>query len=94
MNIPTRAELDKLNDKYPRGTRIQLIAMHQEQYPVPSGTTGTVVGVDDLGHHLHDDSLGLFHRLLFPYARADPRDPSSPTVERGLQGVALLRPGG
>ena len=49
MNIPTRAELDKLNAKYPRGTRIKLIAMHQEQYPVPSGTTGTVVGVDDLG---------------------------------------------
>lgn len=63
MNIPTRAELDKLNDKYPRGTRIKLIAMHQEQYPVPSGTTGTVVGVDDLGtiHMAWDNhsSLGL-----------------------------------
>lgn len=34
--------------RYPVGTRIRLITMVDEPHPVPSGTLGTVTGVDDL----------------------------------------------
>ncbi len=42
-------KLQALKAKYPVGTRIRLIAMHKEDYPVPSGTEGSVTGIDDFG---------------------------------------------
>ncbi len=35
--------------KYPKGTRIELIRMGEDPRPVPPGTRGTVVYVDDMG---------------------------------------------
>ena len=35
--------------KYPKGTRIELIRMGNDPRPIPPGTRGTVAYVDDLG---------------------------------------------
>lgn len=67
MKIPTKTDIERLNAKYPKGTRVKLIAMLQEKYPVPSGTKGTVTGVDDVGTiHVswdNNSSLGLVEEI-------------------------------
>ena len=40
--------LEKLRKQYPPGTRVELIRMEDIQAP-PTGTQGTVIGVDDIG---------------------------------------------
>ncbi len=40
--------LEKLRKQYPPGTRVELIRMEDVQAP-PTGTQGTVIGVDDIG---------------------------------------------
>ena len=40
--------LEKLRKQYPPGTRVELIRMEDTQVP-PTGTQGTVIGVDDIG---------------------------------------------
>ena len=45
--LPTEEIVGILRDRYPAGTRIRLLDMSDDPYPVPSGTEGTVVGVDD-----------------------------------------------
>ena len=44
----SRAELERLRETYPAGSRVELIRMDDEQAP-PPGTLGTVLGVDDIG---------------------------------------------
>lgn len=39
---------EKLRKQYPPGTRVELIRMEDIQAP-PTGTRGTVIGVDDIG---------------------------------------------
>ena len=41
--------IDNIKKTYPPGTRIQLIGMDDPYAPVPSGTRGTVMLVDDAG---------------------------------------------
>ena len=41
-------EVKALRDRYPVGTRIELVEMDDAQAP-PTGTKGTVYGVDDTG---------------------------------------------
>ena len=36
-------------DHYPPGTRVRLLNMPDDPQPIPPGTTGTVVAVDDAG---------------------------------------------
>ena len=49
MKIFIRKEiLEKLRKQYPPGTRVELIRMEDIQAP-PTGTQGTVIGVDDIG---------------------------------------------
>lgn len=48
MKFPNKETIEQLRCKYPVGTRIELIAMDDPQAP-PSGTHGTVVGIDDIG---------------------------------------------
>ena len=39
-------------DHYPPGTRVRLLNMPDDPQPIPPGTTGTVVAVDDAGQLL------------------------------------------
>ena len=48
-------------EKYPAGTKIRMIAMRNEPYPVPNGTRGTVKAVDDIAtiHCVFEDGRCL-----------------------------------
>ena len=54
--------LEDLRERYPEGTRVELVRMEDPQAP-PVGTKGTVTGVDDIGTiHVNWDtgsSLGI-----------------------------------
>ena len=49
MTTPSKAQLEAARAKYPKGTRVELPnGMDDEYSPLPSGTRGTVIGVDDM----------------------------------------------
>ena len=48
MNFPSKETLKRLKSEFPAGCRVELIRMDDVQAP-PSGTEGTVIGVDDIG---------------------------------------------
>lgn len=48
MKFPSREQVAIIRARYPIGTKIEVVDMDDPQ-PVPSGTIGTVVGVDDAG---------------------------------------------
>ncbi|WP_295068104.1 DUF4314 domain-containing protein [Ruminococcus sp.] len=48
MNIPSKNEVERIRRQYPAGTRICCDHMPDDPRPVPSGTMGTVIGVDDI----------------------------------------------
>ena len=48
MMFPSKEIVEKIKKEYPKGTRVQLVAMDDFQAP-PIGTKGTVIGVDDSG---------------------------------------------
>lgn len=48
MRVISREALQALRDRFPRGTRVELVQMDDPQAP-PVGTKGTVLGVDDIG---------------------------------------------
>ena len=48
MKFPSREDVTIVRSRYPEGTKIEVVDMDDPQ-PVPSGTIGTVVGVDDAG---------------------------------------------
>jgi hypothetical protein len=56
--------LEKLRKQYPPGTRVELIRMEDIQAP-PTGTQGTVIGVDDIGSIMvswdNGSSLSVVH---------------------------------
>lgn len=49
-----REQIEQLRGQYPQGTRIRLHHMEDRYAPVPDGTTGRVVLVDDAGN-IHMD---------------------------------------
>lgn len=69
----SRGRIEFYKEHYPRGTRVQLDSMGNDPNPVPNGTKGTVVAVDDIGTvHVNFDngrSLGIcpevdkFHKI-------------------------------
>ena len=53
MKMIRPEQLRRLRETYPAGTRVELIQMDDTQAP-PTGTHGTVTGVDDTGSLLVD----------------------------------------
>ena len=51
MRFPSREQIAALRQRYPRGTRVELLAMDDPQAP-PTGSIGEVMGVDDAGQIL------------------------------------------
>ena len=49
MKFPNKSYLAQLRKQYPIGTKIQLISMRDEKYPILPGTIGEVTHIDDLG---------------------------------------------
>ena len=48
---------ERMRTHYPPGTRVQLLRMDDPYAPVPSGTRGTVIHVDDMGQlQMHWDN--------------------------------------
>ena len=45
----SQKQVEKIKEKYPAGTRIELIHMDDPYGPVEPGTQGTVDSVDDAG---------------------------------------------
>ena len=54
-------QINLLRAQYPEGTRIQVDSMENGPRPIPSGTKGTVLYVDDIGtiHCKFDNGRGL-----------------------------------
>ena len=49
MKFPNKAYLEQLRKQYPIGTKIQLISMRDEKYPILPGMIGVVTHIDDMG---------------------------------------------
>ena len=47
--FPKRAQIELTRQRYPPGTRLELVQMNDDPQPVPPGTQGTVVDVDGIG---------------------------------------------
>ena len=47
-----RRKVEMMKERYPKGTRICLDSMENDPQPIPSGTKGTVIAVDDAGQLL------------------------------------------
>jgi len=47
MKLPSKGLIESLRQRYPAGTRIELVQMNDVQAP-PVGTRGTVIGVDGM----------------------------------------------
>ena len=48
MRMISKEALQALRERFPKGTRVELVQMDDTQAP-PIGTKGTVLGVDDIG---------------------------------------------
>ena len=51
MHFPSKEQITVLRERYPRGTRVELLGMDDPQAP-PTGSIGEVMGVDDAGQIL------------------------------------------
>ena len=51
MHFPSREQIAALRERYPHGTRVELLGMDDPQAP-PKGSMGEILGVDDAGQLL------------------------------------------
>ena len=51
MRFPSREQIAALRERYPRGTRVELLGMDDPQAP-QTGTMGEILGIDDAGQIL------------------------------------------
>ena len=60
MRVISKEALQDLRERFPKGTRVELVQMDDPQAP-PIGTKGTVIGVDDIGSIMvsWDNGCGL-----------------------------------
>jgi len=95
QGFPSRAEVERIKAQYPEGTRICCDYMSDDPRPIPPGTTGKVLYVDDIGtlHCTFDNGrqLGLvpgvdsFH-VIQP--AEDMEQEEEPEIE-GSQGMSI-----
>ena len=64
MRMITKDELQALRSRYPSGTRVELLQMDDVQAP-PTGTKGTVTGVDDTGSLMVDWDNGSGLNVIY-----------------------------
>ena len=75
MQFPSKSYLEQLRRQYPKGTKLQLLSMRNEKYPVLPGTIGEVTHIDDAGSiHMrweNGSSLALIPKSIVsrPYPR-------------------------
>ena len=48
MHFPSKEQIAALRERYPRGTKVELLGMDDPQVPPPR-TMGEILGVDDAG---------------------------------------------
>ena len=65
MRFPSKATVELLRNRYPVGTRVELVQMDDPQAP-PVGTKGTVRGVDDIGSIMVAWDNGSGIRVTYP----------------------------
>lgn len=60
MRMISKEALQALRERFPKGTRVELVKMDDPQAP-PIGTKSTVLGVDDIGSIMvaWDNGCGL-----------------------------------
>ena len=49
MNFPSSEIVKNLKKEFPPGTKVNLVRLNDKYRSIPTGTQGTVVGVDDTG---------------------------------------------
>ena len=47
--LPTRAQVERIRQQYPVGTKVRMLHMTDPFEPITAGTVGTVAYVDDAG---------------------------------------------
>ena len=96
-DVPKPRQIQSLKERYPPGTRVELIDMDDPYAKIPPGTKGTVIAVDDIGtvHCQFDNgsSLGLLHGIdsfkrIEPEPKAKDKPSKTPKKKRGYQGVS------
>ena len=51
MRFPSKEQIAALQERYPSGTKVELLGMDDQQAP-PTGTMGEILGIDDAGQLL------------------------------------------
>ena len=51
MHFPSKEQIAAIRERYPRGTKVELLGMNDPQAP-PTGTMGEILGIDDAGQIL------------------------------------------
>lgn len=84
MKTMSRQQVERLKDEYPPGTRVQLDSMGDDPRPVPAGSKGSVIAVDDLGTlHCEFDcgrSLGICPEVDIFHKIADQTESQEPEM--------------
>ncbi|WP_303804450.1 DUF4314 domain-containing protein [Ruminococcus flavefaciens] len=93
--FPSREQVERLRQQYPKGTMICCEYMSDDPNPIPSGTTGKVLYVDDIGtvHCAFDNGrqLGLVSGVdSFHLAQpADEMEQDEDTEIKENQGMSI-----
>ena len=78
-------------ERYPPGTRIELIHMGDDPNPIPDGTRGTVTAVDDIGTVFCDFDNGRSLGLAYgedSFRRLTPEEIAEEQTETNNESIA------